>query len=127
MTKKETKKETQESYDEMMRELRETYLTALVGRIAMAQALTEKLDWPELYELFHKIKGTGTTYGFPDLTHLCQRMEDLCRDKDERRPEHLKAALELLNYLLQNYQSEKNPEMMKQPQARVIWPAGGTP
>lgn len=121
-----TKKESKENYDEMMRELRGTYLTALVGRIAIVQTLTEKLDWSELYEIFHKIKGTGTTYGFPDLSKLCQRMEDLVRDKDERRPEHLKAALELLNYLLQTYQQDKEPEMMKQPQAQIVWPKGSS-
>ncbi len=110
----------------MMRDLRQGYLTALAGRIALLQRLSEKLNWDAIREEYHKIKGTGTTYGFPDLTRLCETMEELCRDKDRRRPEHLHAALELLNYLLQTYTNETSAEMMKQPQAALIWPAGGS-
>ncbi|MEM7011745.1 MAG: protein kinase [Verrucomicrobiota bacterium] len=32
---------------------------------------------------FHKLKGTGTTYGVPEVTELCEKMETLCRNRTE--------------------------------------------
>lgn len=115
-----------ESFDEMMREMRQLYLQALPERIAHLQRLSQNLKWDDLGNEFHKIKGTGTTYGCPEITEICETMETICRSS-HRRPEHLTAAVELLNYVLQAYISDKPVELRNQPRASTLWPRGGTP
>lgn len=106
----------------MMESMRSEYLRVLPERIDLIATLAQKPDWDRCYDEFHKLKGTGQTYGFPDVTILCQRLEDLCRDPQQRREEHLTSALKLLNYLLDCYTRAHPIDLKKQSDARVLWP-----
>lgn len=50
--------------------------------ISMREALiVENFDL--IYKISHKIKGSGGTYGFSDLSHLASMIEDFALKKDK--------------------------------------------
>jgi hypothetical protein len=53
-------------------------------------------DYRTLRDEFHKLKGTGKTYGLPEVTELCEICEVICRDKPKHVQTAIPAALELL-------------------------------
>jgi signal transduction histidine kinase/CheY-like chemotaxis protein/HPt (histidine-containing phosphotransfer) domain-containing protein len=51
------------------------YLTARREELGELLALLEAADFPGLRKVAHNLRGTGTSYGFPDLTDIGREME----------------------------------------------------
>jgi HPt (histidine-containing phosphotransfer) domain-containing protein len=47
----------------------------------VAQQALEKRDLPPLMEMGHKWKGNGSTFGFPELGTLGEKLEDAAAEK----------------------------------------------
>lgn len=108
----------------MMEELREEYLRVLPERMKLIRSFQTPPDWDKLYHEFHKLKGTGRTYGFNEVSEVCERVENLCRNPGERREEHLTSALDLLNYLLTCYKNNEPVNLRGHAAAAVLWSKG---
>ncbi len=65
------------SFDEMMKELKQEYLEALPQRILNLRQWIQTGEVSLLINEFHKFKGTGTTYGLPEISELGSTMERL--------------------------------------------------
>lgn len=68
-------------------ELKQEYLAALPGKIQTLEELVHKADWRQVTEEFHKLKGTGKTYGLPEVSILSEHLETqsqipVLQDKD---------------------------------------------
>ncbi len=59
--------------------------------------LIEKSEFSQIRRLAHNMKGTGTSYGFPDLTRLGKLMETSA--KEENAADLSTALLELSRYV----------------------------
>jgi HPt (histidine-containing phosphotransfer) domain-containing protein len=58
------------------------YLSARVKEIPVFHDLLERLDFAELQRLAHNLKGTGTSYGFPNITRFGSAMEQASKKRD---------------------------------------------
>lgn len=63
------------SLEQMMAELKLEYLQGMTSRIEKIRASLLALNLAELINEFHKLKGTGKTYGFLHLTEIGESME----------------------------------------------------
>lgn len=63
---------------EVLAELKAEYRQKFPEKLAKLRALHADQDWAALKEEFHKLKGTGRTYGYPEVSQLCEALEQLC-------------------------------------------------
>jgi HPt (histidine-containing phosphotransfer) domain-containing protein len=96
-------------FEQMMAELQVEYLTALPQRlIQMAEQLAVQ-NVSALREEFHKLKGTGKTYGLPEISELCEVAERICLE----RPQHVADAVpRALNLLRQIHKARINKSVV---------------
>lgn len=99
----------------MMAELREEYLASFDEKFNLMRGFLEGLDWYSLELEFHKLKGTGSTYGVPEVTELCQLLETHCREKQVVSEETLNKAIELLEEIRKKYTANSAFELGSDP------------
>ncbi len=95
----------------LLAELKKDYLISLPQKLAILKELTEKQDWEQLENEYHKLKGTGKTYGFPEVSLLCQKMEELAQRPSGRDPQIFNQALTLMEKLHQAYVGGHAPDL----------------
>lgn len=61
-----------------MKTLQSDYLRTLPEKIKIIEEQIKKNDSNNVRESFHKLKGTGTTYGLPEVTALADIVETIC-------------------------------------------------
>jgi HPt (histidine-containing phosphotransfer) domain-containing protein len=66
------------SFDEMLRSLQREYLSSIPEKIKIITAQIGSADTSNLRESFHKLKGTGRTYGLPEVSELGALVESIC-------------------------------------------------
>lgn len=120
-----TTNDSKPTWNEVLKELRAEYLIVLPERLALIQELTEFIlsGAPEapgktIHDLnreYHKLKGTGRTYGFPDVSTLCEKLEQLSMAHVIENETQLKSGPELLAYLIDSYQNDRVPVLAEQP------------
>lgn len=84
------------SLDDVLAELRKTYLEALPGRADLIETLFKNRQYAEVETEFHKLKGTGKTYGLPEVTSIGEVAERLCEYGSTSAEESVPAALNAL-------------------------------
>ena len=62
---------------ELLRDLQKTYLASIPEKIQAIQILFEANQLKLLKTDFHKLKGTGRTYGLPEVTQIGEAMEQI--------------------------------------------------
>ena len=63
----------------------------LPDRISSIQEALSAEDWPELKSLVHKLKGLGSSFGYPDLSDISAKIQtELSRESYEPIPELVK-------------------------------------
>ncbi|HAG91548.1 MAG TPA: hypothetical protein DCL41_06735 [Bdellovibrionales bacterium] len=65
------------SLDDLLKQLQKEYLEEIPSRIEGIQSHVDAKNMDALKEDFHKMKGTGKTYGIPEITELGEKMESL--------------------------------------------------
>ncbi len=94
-----------ESWNSILDNLKVDYLKALQERILLLSDLTSKKDIENLEHEYHKLKGTGKTYGYPAVSEICNEMERITREQ-KIIPDHLLlAGPALLQYCLEQFKS----------------------
>ena len=104
----------------MMEELREEYLESFEEKFNLMRTCLANKEWYALELEFHKLKGTGTTYGVPEVTEMCQVVEDICRTQTEISSELLNSAINLLTKIKQKYTDKIEFELSKDPEFALI-------
>lgn len=95
------------SMDELLRELQIEYVHSIPEKIKEIREFTTNNDLSGLINAFHKLKGSGKTYGIDEVTLLGQFFEMWLREKGEKvLPFSLKAT-EILQKI-QNSRMEGN-------------------
>lgn len=103
------------SYNEMMAELRKEYLDSFDEKFQAMRTYFEGQDWYSLELEFHKLKGTGSTYGVPEVTELCRLMETTCRDRGALAEKQLNDSIELLKNIKDKYEQGQDFELSSDP------------
>lgn len=91
----------------VLTELREEYLQKFPQKLKRLRAVTQTRDWQQIEDEYHKLKGTGKTYGFPEISTICEILETAAQQPALRNPELFEQALTLLEKLHEGYISNK--------------------
>lgn len=84
------------SFDDMMLELKRDYIKSMPVKLESIKKALASSDVVQLREEFHKLKGTGKTYGIPEISELCAVVEQLCVKNTPHTLSDAKVALQIL-------------------------------
>lgn len=84
------------SLDDLLKSLQQEYLSELPDRINGIKSHLESKDATSLVEDFHKLKGTGKTYGIPEISELGEKMEHLLLSSPDKGLMQVSHAIDLL-------------------------------
>lgn len=90
------------SLEKIMKELKQEYLQDLPQRILSLQQSFSTQDYIFIREEFHKLKGTGKTYGIPEISILAEAIEHICVNAPKNIPAAFPPALKLLQNIHQS-------------------------
>lgn len=97
------------SLEEVLAKLKTNYVKSMPDKLQVMKKHIESKDFTTLREEFHKIKGTGRTYGLPEVSDLGAVFEEILI-VSEFKP-HLNWALDAHDLFRDIYASrEKNRE-----------------
>src|ERR1044072_5641520 len=85
------------SFEDLVQSLQKEYLESLPEKIARIKIQIEASDAGNLRESFHKLKGTGRTYGLPEVSELAELTEKICVAQPKIAGEAATAAVGLLH------------------------------
>ncbi|MBX3022146.1 MAG: Hpt domain-containing protein [Bdellovibrionales bacterium] len=66
------------SFEDLLKSLQKDYLASLPDKVVTIRTQIESASTSELRESFHKLKGTGRTYGLPEVSELAELVEGIC-------------------------------------------------
>lgn len=95
-----------EQIQKIMLELRHEYVERLPDKIERLRSLHLENNKTELETEFHKMKGTGKTYGLPEVSALGQVFEFMCKHSHVSR-ENLELALSWLKQIFEARQQNQ--------------------
>jgi HPt (histidine-containing phosphotransfer) domain-containing protein len=84
------------TFDELLKTLQRDYLTSIPQKIEVIRKQMADKSVNDLRESFHKLKGTGRTYGIPEVSELAASIEEICIDFPDSALTAASHALELL-------------------------------
>lgn len=84
------------SFEELLKNLQAEYLSSLPAKIANIREQLSKGDPVAMRESFHKLKGTGRTYGLPEVSELAAAVEEICAKHVNHASTAVQHALGLL-------------------------------
>lgn len=67
------------SINRLLDDIKKDYLAVLPGKLDKIRDLKNKGELLLVRDEFHKLKGSGKTYGFPEISTLCEKLETLCK------------------------------------------------
>ena len=74
----------------------------------------------DLREAFHKLKGTGRTYGMPEVSELAALVEEICSDRPQHAVGATGHALSLLEAIHAARMSGNNFDLENDPRFQEI-------
>jgi chemotaxis protein histidine kinase CheA len=92
------------SLNDLMIKLQKDYLDSLPTKMKTIEAHWKNDLIEELEGEFHKMKGTGLTYGMPELSLLAREMENLCA---ARQTDHIARAMPIALTLIEKTRLER--------------------
>jgi HPt (histidine-containing phosphotransfer) domain-containing protein len=101
-------------------ELKNDYLKKLPQKIDNLKVLAKDQNWEALEDEYHKLKGTGKTYGFPEISVLCEKLELLSQLEAHRSCELFESAHELLERMHQGYLKQEPLKLDQDSVARSL-------
>ena len=84
------------SFDDMMKELREEYVAELPAKIQEIEKNLQSSNHDQLRDNFHKLKGTGKTYGIPEISQLGEVVEKICVYQPQKALTAIPVAVDIL-------------------------------
>ncbi len=84
------------SFEELLIKLNREYLNSLPNKIKNIERLVNEADFSGLREAFHKLKGTGRTYGLPEVSDLAAAAEAICQSDAQKTISMALVAADLL-------------------------------
>lgn len=88
-------------FDDMMAELRVEYVASLPSKIQTVHIHHTDNNRELLRDDFHKLKGTGKTYGIPEISTLGEVVEQLCLNQKVSTSQFVGTAIDLLRRIHQ--------------------------
>ena len=80
-----------------MKQLKQEYVESLPIKRERIVQLFQQKNFEQLETEFHKMKGTGKTYGLPEISLLGELFEKVCMNQATLLPEAIPVAVAFLN------------------------------
>ena len=64
--------------EDLLKSLRVEYVAELPAKVVKIEAWVRDANAAEVRDAFHKLKGTGKTYGVPEVSELAALVEERC-------------------------------------------------
>jgi len=103
------------NYKAIMAELKNEYLESFDEKFVLLQQYYDQKDWDRLELEYHKLKGTGATYGVPEVSELCEQLERLCREQKSLSLRLLHNSIELLKKIRTKYNDDVEFDLSSDP------------
>lgn len=84
------------TFDALMEDLKREYVSELPLKIQHIRTNLDAKEHAVVREDFHKLKGTGKTYGVPEISQLAEVVELICINRPESISKAVPEALTLL-------------------------------
>jgi HPt (histidine-containing phosphotransfer) domain-containing protein len=84
------------NFTDLLKSLHQEYLHSLPDKISMIEKQIKSGQTEQIADCFHKLKGTGTTYGFPEVSELGLVVEEICLTRPLQALTAAQLAVELL-------------------------------
>ncbi|MCB0379357.1 MAG: Hpt domain-containing protein [Bdellovibrionales bacterium] len=104
-----------DNYNDLMNELRTEYLEGFSEKFIVIRKYLSDSDLYPLELEFHKLKGTGTTYGAPEVSEIGLHMERICKSQPQDLAEWVEMAIQLLEKTKKKYLDEESFELQMDP------------
>jgi HPt (histidine-containing phosphotransfer) domain-containing protein len=108
------------NYNALMAELRTEYLESFDEKFIKLKDFYAKQEWYNIELEYHKLKGTGTTYGIPEVSELCQQLERICQDQKKIPETLLLDSIDLLSKIRSKYINKVEFNLSLDPQFQKI-------
>lgn len=108
---------------EILAELKAEYRTQFPRKLQKLRTVFDGGDRDALREEFHKLKGTGKTYGFPEVSILCEVMEHACA-RGTADAAMIESALSVLNRMQEKWAVDKSFDVRQDEEALKILALG---
>lgn len=106
--------------DQLLQEMKQDYLEALPKKIVLLEKLTKEKNWDQINTEYHKLKGTGKTYGFPEISKISEHLESLSAKKETQITMLFDQATQLLRDIVDGYNANKPINLSKHAIAKTI-------
>lgn len=117
MSKKSNKPQSTMSkdFESLFAELKVEYIDSFQEKVDAIYDSWQKRSLGPLTMEFHKIKGTGTTYGIPQISDIAEIMEDLCHQKSEKLGLCVLFSIHLFKKVCQSEKGDLSFQLEKDP------------
>lgn len=93
---------------DLLADLRRDYLASFPAKIEKLRALLAAHEIQSLTDEFHKLKGTGKTYGVAEISLVSELAEAVCETQPQEIHWAIPAALEFLQQIYQTHSRLKD-------------------
>jgi HPt (histidine-containing phosphotransfer) domain-containing protein len=101
------------NFEQMMADLQKEYLASFPEKLLELDVLIAAENHDEIKNFFHKLKGTGRTYGFPEVSDLGAVLEGICENSPDAGAEAAKKGKLVLKAIHTNRLSKKPYDLEK--------------
>jgi len=97
--------------NDLFAELKTEYLESFAEKIQVIEQMWQAKDRESLTNEYHKIKGTGLTYGVQEMTDIAEIVEDLCHQKSPQLGFAIMMSVELFKRVRASYEQGESFEL----------------
>ncbi len=108
------------SFEEILRNLQRDYLASLPQKISDLEGMIQNGEPSVLREAFHKLKGTGRTYGIPEISDLAEIVENICLSKPGHAGSAARQAVMILHDISMARNSNSQFDLESDPRYKKI-------
>ena len=100
---------------DILNQLKDEYVCGLPQTIEAIEKLVARQDLAAFREEFHKLRGTGKTYGLDEVSLLGAVVEDLCVYQPQRAAGQMKRAVNLLARIYEARKAKRGFNLSEDP------------
>jgi HPt (histidine-containing phosphotransfer) domain-containing protein len=101
--------------ENILEELKRDYVASLPSRVETMSGLLKAGNAALLKDDFHKLKGSGKTYGVPEVSSVAELGESICRDKQSEMGFAIPVLLQLLTEIHQKQSRQESFDVGRDP------------
>jgi HPt (histidine-containing phosphotransfer) domain-containing protein len=114
------KKSKDTELNTLFAELKAEYIDTFEEKIAQIEKFWQQYNAQQLESEYHKIKGTGSTYGVKEATQVAEVMEDLCHQSSKQLGLCVLVSLGLFRKIRNQYKNSAPFELKSDPGFKFI-------